>query len=150
MHTFSTKVRLKKHKDEGCMSNESCKIEKKNIQKAISNSKQSDKKKLTYSGPSKLNSIGNINYIFIKDMIESQNYKCYLCDDIILTHTYAPYCCFKFSIDRINNNQPHDTDNVRMSCYFCNCKNHVLYGKTEKVNCDDKDCGCHQILKGSD
>ena len=120
-------------------------IEKKNIQKAISNSKQSDKKKLTYTGPSKLNSIGNINYLFIKDLIDTQNYKCYLCDDIILTHSYVPHCCYKFSIDRIIDNLPHDTNNVRMSCYYCNCKNHILYGKTEKVKCDDKDCGCHQI-----
>lgn len=79
-------------------------------------------------------------------MIETQNYKCYLCDDIILTHSYVPYCCYKFSIDRIINTLPHDTTNVRMSCYYCNCKNHKSYCKTEKVKCDNKECCCHQIL----
>ncbi len=68
----------------------------------------------------------------------------------MITFLYAPYCCYKFSIDRLDNSKPHDKDNVKMSCYFCNCKDHILYNKTEKYKCIDKKCLCNNNINEID
>jgi len=117
----------------------------KNIKKCIENCKNSDKKKINWYGNGKLENIGNIHYEYIIKLIKEQNYKCYKCNDIILTHSYIPYCSYKFSIDRLDNNKPHDIDNVKISCYFCNCKNHFAFNKTEKIRCENKKCLCNII-----
>jgi hypothetical protein len=114
-----------------------------NIKKCINNCKQTDKKKLNWNGKCKLTHIGNIDYEYIDNLLKEQNYKCYLCGDKVFTYLYIPYCSYKFSIDRINNDEPHDKGNVKISCYFCNCKDHIAYGKNTKEKCDDKTCFCH-------
>ena len=76
---------------------------------------------------------------------KEQNNKCYICNDIVLTHSYVPYCCYKFSIDRLDNLKPHDLDNVKISCYYCNCKNHILYNKHEKNKCENNIYLCNKI-----
>jgi hypothetical protein len=118
----------------------------KNIKKCINNCIQSDKKKLNWVGNGKLDRIGNIDYEYINDLLEKQNNKCHLCNDKLITYLFVPYCCYKFSIDRIDNNKPHDRDNVKISCYFCNCKNHILYDKKIKTKCDNNKCFCNNKL----
>jgi hypothetical protein len=85
----------------------------------------------------KLELVGDIDYKFINKLIKQQKYKCYQCNDKLVTFLYVPYCCYKFSIDRIDNNKPHNKDNVKISCYFCNCKDHFLYDKKEKLKCNN-------------
>jgi len=88
---------------------------------------------------------GDITRDYIYELLQRQNYKCYICDEYILTTGYKPYCCNQFSIDRINNTKPHNKNNVKISCYFCNCKDHYLCDKKEKI-CDKVDCNCHNLL----
>jgi hypothetical protein len=114
-----------------------------NIKKLIDNSKQSDTKKLTWIGKGKLNSIGNITYEDIVKLLKIQEYKCYICSDIVLTYSYVPYCSYKFSIDRLDNNKPHDQNNIKISCYFCNCKEHISFNKKIKQKCNDIICSCN-------
>jgi hypothetical protein len=121
------------------------KTEIKNIKKCIENCKNSDKKKLNWCGNGKLDNIGNINYEYIIQLLNDQNYKCYKCNDIVLTYSYIPFCSSKFSIDRLDNNKPHDVGNVKISCYFCNCKNHIAFNKQEKLKCEDNKCLCNII-----
>lgn len=118
----------------------------KNIKKCINNCNKSDKKKLNWVGKGKLDHVGNIDYEHVNFLLEKQNYKCYLCNDNLITYLLAPRCCYMFSIDRLNNNKSHDKTNVKISCYFCNCKNHVLYGKTMKSKCNDLKCFCNNPL----
>lgn len=120
--------------------------ENKNIQKIVSNCKQSDKKKLNWTGAGKLSDIGNITPDYIKQLLIDQEYKCYKCNQEVLTVLYKPYCAYKFSVDRLDNFKPHDGGNVKISCYFCNCSGHVLYNKSEKAICSDASCGCHHLL----
>jgi hypothetical protein len=82
---------------------------------------------------------GNIDVKFIIDILNEQDNKCYCCNDVLQTMFYKPYCCYQLSIDRIDNLKPHNKNNVKLSCYYCNCKHH------EKFNQEQKKCksGCH-------
>jgi hypothetical protein len=111
---------------------------KKNISKCINNCKQSDMKIFKQKG--------NIDYNYIDKLIDEQENTCWKCHDALTVFEYVPYCSYKFSIDRIDNNKPHDKDNVRMSCYFCNCVNHAKYDKNTKLKCEDKTCFCNHRL----
>jgi hypothetical protein len=119
------------------------KMERKNIQKCISNCRYLDKKKLDWIGRGKLDHVGNITYCDIINLLKKQNYKCHICGDVVLTHSYAPFCAYKFSIDRIDNDEPHDVSNVKISCYYCNCKDHIAYNQIHptKTKCNNK-CAC--------
>ncbi len=119
---------------------------KNNIKKCISNCLQKDKEKINWKGKGKLDHIGNINCVHINKLLEEQQYNCYLCGDNVITYMFVSYCCYKFSIDRIDNNKPHDKDNVKISCYFCNCKDHTLYDKKVKIKCDKNECFCNDKL----
>lgn len=119
---------------------------KANLKKCISNNIYKDKKKLNWKGRGRLNSIGNIDYECVNRLLELQNYKCYMCSDKLITHSYVPYCCYKFSIDRFHDNKPHDKNNIGISCYFCNCVNHYSYDKKIKTKCDDTGCFCNSKL----
>lgn len=112
--------------------------EKKNINKKISNCNYKDKKKFNVKP--------DITYDNIYKLLQIQKYECYICNEQILTDGYKPYCCNQFSIDRIDNTKPHNIDNVKISCYFCNCKDHSLYDKKEKI-CVINDCNCTNLLK---
>lgn len=119
---------------------------KNNIKKCIYNCIQSDKKKLNWIGNGKLDHIGNIDYKYIRELLKDQNYRCYLCNDKLTMVKYVPYCCYKFSIDRLDNKKPHDKENVKISCYFCNCKDHILYDKQIKIKCQDNNCFCNNLI----
>jgi len=44
---------------------------------------------------------------------------------------YKPYCCYQFSIDRINNTLPHN-NNILIICYYCNYKHHKQFTQLHK------------------
>jgi hypothetical protein len=112
--------------------------ELKNIKKKVLNCKRTDK--------TNFNEEGNIDIEFILKMIKTQNYICHKCHSNFITADYKPYCCNQFSIDRLDNNLPHNKDNVKISCYFCNCKEHYMYNQTEK-ECNILECNCRKILQ---
>lgn len=114
------------------------KEEKYKIKKKIDNCIRNDIKNFKIKG--------NITYEHICELLKLQKYECYICWEKVLTCNYKPYCCNQFSIDRIDNKFPHNINNIRISCYFCNCKNHYLYDKTEK-KCDIIDCNCQKFIK---
>ena len=106
-----------------------------NIKKKISSHKKFDKNRFKKEG--------DIDYEFIKELINKQNKKCYVCNEEILLIDWKPYCCYQFSIDRINNAYPHNKDNVRIACYFCNCRHYPKFDQPNKL-CNQK---CHTIKK---
>lgn len=110
----------------------------KNIKKKIANNLNNDYASFGIKG--------DVTSDDIHDLLFEQNFKCYKCYEKILTEGYEPYCCNQFSIDRINNSKPHDYDNVKISCYFCNCKDDSRYGKTIK-QCDIENCRCSVLLE---
>jgi len=108
-------------------------IEKKirtNILKKIGSYKFKDK--------NKFNKTGDIKYEDVIKLLFEQNNKCYLCNDEVLTHDYKINCLHQFSLDRLDNRIPHNTNNIKISCYFCNCKDHYLFDKTVKECCNNE------------
>lgn len=57
----------------------------------------------------------------VKKMLFKQEKKCYVCGDNVITEEWAPSCLYQFTLDRIDNNLPHNKNNVLISCYYCNC-----------------------------
>lgn len=155
---FKTQKSLNEHKKYGCIyryvpfkpnfieSKQITSIYKKNILKCISNCKQTDKKKINWNGRGKLYHVGNINYNIIHNLLKKQKFRCYICNDNLAIVNIKPYCCYKFSVDRLNNLEPHDDDNVKISCYYCNCKDHILYNRRKKEKCKDINCICNNKL----
>jgi hypothetical protein len=91
----------------------------------------------------KFNIVGNISINDVKELLNKQNFKCYICNDTIKTINWSPFCCYQFSIDRINDNKPHDRNNILISCYYCNCRHHPNFDQKNKI-CNSK---CHTIKK---
>lgn len=86
---------------------------------------------------------GNLNYNDVKKLLNKQKLKCYICDDILICHNWKPRCLYQFSIDRLDNSQPHNKNNCLISCYYCNCRFHPNF------NYDKKTCegGCHNEIR---
>jgi len=57
----------------------------------------------------------------IKKMLFKQENKCYVCGDNVITEEWEPKCLYQFTLDRIDNNIPHNTNNVLVCCQYCNC-----------------------------
>jgi hypothetical protein len=111
---------------------------------------------------------GTIDYDNVVTLLNKQQFRCYICKDKVLI-TFEKYCLYQFSLDRIDNNLPHDKNNVLISCYFCNCRNflemdsktrhsvnNLIYDKdTSYKLTDDYKCvknkicinGCHTISR---
>lgn len=86
---------------------------------------------------------GDIDHKYIEELIKKQNNKCSICKEEVLLKNWKPYCCYQFSIDRIDNNKPHNKDNVRITCYYCNCRHFPKFDQHFKI-CNEK---CHTIKK---
>lgn len=82
----------------------------------ITNYKANDQKRFHHEG--------NIDIDHVLKLLIQQDHKCFLCHVDLLVMFYKPYCSYQFSIDRIDNTKPHDKDNVRITCYDCNCNIH--------------------------
>jgi hypothetical protein len=91
---------------------------------------------------------GNVIVEDIFQLLKTQEFKCYVCKDEVKTSNWKPHCLYQFTLDRIDNNLPHNRDNVLISCYYCNCID-VLIGKICSKNTMRKKCigGCHNIEK---
>jgi hypothetical protein len=89
--------------------------------------------------------IGNVKTEDIVKLLNKQKFKCYVCDDVVLTFGWKPNCLYQFSIDRINNSLPHNKDNVLISCYYCNCIDYFtpLNNKRKYKICDNY-CHCEK------
>lgn len=77
----------------------------------------------------------------VKKLLFKQDYKCYICGDNVLTEEWQPNCLYQFTLDRIDNNLPHDKNNVLICCLYCNC-----YGSDVNLYklCKNK---CHKIKR---
>jgi hypothetical protein len=82
---------------------------------------------------------GDISVNDIEELLIKQNYTCYVCKEAVLLESWTKCCLYQFSIDRINENLPHDRDNFLISCFHCNS---TLYTREDA---EKKICihGCH-------
>lgn len=87
----------------------------------------------------KFKKIGNISCDDIKELFNKQRYKCYICDDVVISCNWKNLCCYQWTLDKIDNNIPHNKDNVLISCYFCNCRSYPDFKQHNKI-CSS---GCH-------
>jgi hypothetical protein len=92
--------------------------------------------------------IGNIKKEDVISLLNKQKFRCYVCDDIVLTFGYKPHCLYQFSVDRIDNSLPHNTDNILISCYYCNCISYLTdvlnYDDNKKYKICDNYCHCEK------
>jgi hypothetical protein len=110
------------------------------IKAKIKSYKEQDKKK---------SNIFDDDYISVddvKELLEIQEGKCYICCDKVINKYWEKGCLYQFTLDRIDNNKNHTRDNCLISCYFCNCYSGSLadkFGANE--NTRHKICknGCH-------
>jgi hypothetical protein len=101
------------------------------INKKITECKKEDK--------IKFNKEGNINFDDIKELLRKQKFKCYICNDMILTSNWLCDCLYHISISKIIITLPHNRDNVLISCHYCN-NNEEKTGRTNMKICKNK---CH-------
>lgn len=106
-----------------------------NIRKKISTYKKKDIDRFGREGTATIDDI--------LQLLRKQNFTCYVCDEKVITSNWKPFCCYQFSIDRINNNLPHDRNNVLISCYYCNCRHYSEFNQPNKI-CN---AGCHTETK---
>jgi hypothetical protein len=92
-----------------------------------------------YYDQKRFNIKGDIDCEFILQLLKKQNNSCYICKEGLLLLNWKPYCCYQFSIDRIKDTDPHNKNNVLISCYYCNCRHHYKFKQHNKV-CGQ---GCH-------
>ncbi len=104
------------------------------IKKKISSLRFVDSKKFSVKG--------NMELDDILKLLDKQNKKCYICNENVLIEA-NDYCCYKFSIDRINDDDLHNSNNILISCYYCNCRNHKDFTQQHKI-CNS---GCHTDKK---
>lgn len=88
---------------------------------------------------------GNITVDDVKELLTKCKLRCYVCNDMVLTSKWKSQCWYQFSLDRIDNLLPHDKTNVLISCYYCNCIQHMMHIENIDENNYDKVCigGCH-------
>lgn len=82
---------------------------------------------------------GNLKYEDVVNMLKTQSFKCWFCKEPVLTENWTAYCCYQFSIDRMDNAKPHDKDNCKIACYYCNSCHRQSFDGKNKV-CPK---GCH-------
>ena len=82
----------------------------------------------------------------VKNLLIKQDNKCYVCYDNVITQEWFPECLYQFTLDRINNNLPHNKNNVLICCNYCNSYSHL---PDISDICCSKLCrrGCHTIKR---
>lgn len=86
---------------------------------------------------------GDIDITYVMNQLEKQKGKCYICDDPVWC-SGSSGCHYLISVDRMDNDSPHDKDNCLIACNYCNCR--AYYYK--KLGIDHKKVctyGCHNI-----
>lgn len=76
---------------------------------------------------------------YVKTLLDIQSNKCYICKEDVKI-LYKPNCKNQFTLDRINNKNPHFKGNVLVACHYCNCREFGLNPKTcsKESCCPDK------------
>lgn len=90
---------------------------------------------------------GNVSFNDVKELLNKCKFKCFVCDDTVLSAGWKPHCWYQMTLDRINNNLPHNKDNILISCYYCNCIEYITLvcnGENEYKVCNS---GCHSEKK---
>ena len=80
------------------------------------------------------------NYIDIEDikiLLEIQNNKCYICDDL-LNLDWEVGCKYQITVDRINGQNCHLKGNCLLACFYCNCRGYNNKRQCKKKCCEDK------------
>jgi hypothetical protein len=80
---------------------------------------------------------GTITTDYIKTLLKTQKYRCYICDTIMSIGKWKPQCLIQFSISRLLYDKKHDIDNTILCCYYCNRKDRCI------TRCDAL---CHTIV----
>lgn len=62
-----------------------------------------------------------VNVDDVKKLLFKQEDKCYVCGDNVITQECQPRCLYQITLDRIDNNLPHNKNNVLICCLYCNC-----------------------------
>jgi hypothetical protein len=73
---------------------------------------------------------GDMDFDFIMSLLNDQTNKCYVCKDNIPIMCNSK-CGYRFSIARIDGTKPHDKNNIRITCSYCNNKGKI--NETPKV-----------------
>jgi hypothetical protein len=84
----------------------------------------------------------NINFNDIKELLRKQKFKCYICNDMILTSNWFSDCLYQMTLSKINIKLPHNRNNVLISCHYCNDEKENTRRKMKK--CKNK---CHNDNK---
>lgn len=56
------------------------------------------------------------------DTFQKEDYRCHYCREILSVIHRDTRSPTQWSLDRIDNDKPHDTDNVVLACYACNIR----------------------------
>jgi len=102
-----------------------------NVLKKIYSYRTTDKKRWGIPGDLTVNDV--------EEQLAKQEGRCYVCEEIVLLNSWTSRCLYQFSVDRINENFPHDRDNFLISCYHCNCTCYCREGSEKKICIN----GCH-------
>lgn len=78
-----------------------------------------------------------VNVDNVKQLLNKQDNKCYICCDKVITNCWCSGCLYQFTLDRINNTLSHNKNNVLISCLYCNChsERNEYIGKLCPNNC---------------
>ena len=108
---------------------------KRNIEQKLANYKRMDIDRFEMAG--------DVAFDDIVALLKKQTFRCYICNDMVLATSWKPYCCYQFSVDRVNDTLPHNKNNVLISCYYCNCRHHPEFTQHHK-KCH---AGCHTVKR---
>lgn len=76
----------------------------------------------------------------VKSLLHRFKYACYVCGDALL-FSYKKRCMHQFTLDRINNDLPHNIDNVLPCCYYCNVR--LWMDRNYSIAFKKCTAGCH-------
>lgn len=112
----------------------------KKISKKLSDFRSVDMKKFGQKG--------NLTIDDVLELLKKQRGKCYVCYEDVIISNWVRYCCYQLSIHCIKSGRPHDRDNVLISCFYCNSREHTgminITGIVREID-TKKVCveGCH-------
>lgn len=56
------------------------------------------------------------------EMFQKEEYRCHYCRELLSVIHRETRCPSQWSLDRMDNDKPHDIDNLVLSCYACNIR----------------------------
>lgn len=61
----------------------------------------------------------NITFDDVKDLLRIQKFKCYICNDMMITYQWKPKCLYQFEFNLIDNQKSYNKNNINIICNFC-------------------------------